>query len=165
MVSLTFVTSIAPAYAKPNSIFDPEFLQNHPQTYCNDIVGQNIQNDVFSLDQNDVHSRKSASNQSHNEYHSRTRNRGGKGGFGFGPFKINAGGQGQQNNVDKMARSSSHSSQSFRDQSFKRFDDNSSSTMVAVGKNCATFVEGAAAVEINETNSQVERMKLRFQPW
>lgn len=165
ITAIAIVTSTAPAYANPTEWINPEVLRENPQAYCNDVIGQNVQNDVDSYDQNDIQSGSSSSSQSHNEYHSRTRKRGGNGGFGFGGFNIKAGGKGSRSSVDKINRSSSNSSESFRDKSYKEFRDRSSVTSVAVGKNCSSFVEGAAAIQINETNSRIERLRMRYQQW
>ena len=158
IAAATILTSALPASAQSESWVNSDVLSTDHRAYCDDMVGQNIENDIGSHKDSSSGSRSSSSNSSRqrNSNRSNQSNRGG--GVRVGRIGINR----QRSSKNSQANSSSLRNSTNRERTWDTSSENSydrtTVESVAVGKNCSTFIDAAAKRDINREQQETTRM-------
>ena len=161
IAATTILTSALPASAQSSeSWINTDVLSTDHRAYCDDMVGQNIQSDVGSNSYGSSGSTSSSSQHSHNRNSNRSNQSNRGGGVRVGRIGINR----QRSSKNSQANSSSLRNSTNRERTWDRSSENSYDRTtvenVVAGKNCSTFVESAAQVDINREQQETNRMAI-----
>jgi hypothetical protein len=161
---LTFLSSSLPAHADE---FQPwinrSVLATDHQAYCNDVIGQQVQNDNGMYRQNDIGAQAFASSRQQQQQNSTNSQVGGGGGIGLGPIKLNGNGHSNNASSNRTAFSSSSQFNQNWDNSYQVASNHDSIRSESVGKNCSDFVKSGAFVEATQINAETQRMGIQSQ--